>query len=49
MKKYLVQLATRITIDTAQALDAYCERTGATKAAVIEEAIVAYLKSKGGK
>jgi predicted transcriptional regulator len=49
MKKYLVMLSTRIDITTAQALDAYAEASGITKSAIVEDAIKAYLVSKGGK
>jgi len=48
MKEYKVMLSVRITLSTAQALDAHTEATGEVKTQVVEDAIKMYL-AKGGK
>jgi len=45
-KQYLVQLSTRITIGTAQALDAYAAASCEGKGRIIEAAIKAYIKQR---
>lgn len=41
-----VQLNTRISVETAQALDEYCKTTGKSKASVVEAALVEYLRNQ---
>ena len=48
MTDYKVALACRITLTTAQALDALAASSGMSKASIIEAALVEYM-AKGGR
>jgi predicted DNA-binding protein len=39
-----VQLATKISIETAQALDVYAKKTGKSKASIVEQALREFMK-----
>ena len=45
-KSYAIQVSTRLALETVQLLDEYAERTGESKASVIDAGIRMYIASK---
>lgn len=48
-KPYAIQLSTRLALETVQLLDEYAERTGESKASVIDAGIKLYIETQRKK